>query len=693
MNVFWKTVQAARIITFTNPPVNALSVGQGLVAQLSTAVSDALADDDVEVIVLTGGERFCGGADIKDFDDAPERLDAVRELMNLIESAPKPIVAAIEGICLGGGLELALAAHYRVARREARFGFPEVGLGLLPGGGGTQRTPRLTGSVEALALMLGGNIIGAKQAADISLIDALTDDNAIDTVLSMIRAGHYNRPRPTGKMPAPSQLATQAAIETAQAGLNGRTTEAQARILDCVAACARLDLPAALAFEADQFAALMSSDTSRALRHGFFGRRIVPRIPGLENIAPQKIGTVTVIGGGLMGTGIATALLSSGLTVSIVEPEAARRAQAQTGIARVLARDRDKGRISAAQFESRLAALSVVESVVDARDADLFLEAVFEEISVKRVVFETLDRLARPDAILASNTSTLDLNLIAAFTKRPERVVGMHFFSPANVMRLLEIVRGAETSAETLASAMAFAKAIGKTGVVAGVCDGFIGNRIFEEYLRQAWFLLEEGALPQQIDRAIERFGMAMGPCRVMDLAGQDIGWNIRKRRAIEQPDRPYSRVPDLICELGRFGQKTGAGFYTYADGRTATSDPDVDRLIVAHSVAIGVNRRQISDTEIVERCILAMVNEGARILEDGIAYRPIDIDMVYLDGYGFPANLGGPMFYADLIGLSQVLATLAKYESGPQGWALQPAPLLKRLVAEGRTFEELNGQ
>ncbi|MGF3021866.1 3-hydroxyacyl-CoA dehydrogenase NAD-binding domain-containing protein [Methylobacterium aquaticum] len=692
MQILVETHGGARIIRFSNPPVNALSVEQGVVEGLRVAFLAAIADDAVEAILLTGGDRFCSGADIKDFDGAPERLDSIRCLFALTESSPKPIISAIQGLCLGGGLELALATHYRVAQRGSRIGFPEVGLGLLPGGGGTQRTPRLTGAAAALQLMLSGKVVLAESAAEMGLIDALCDGDPVEAAVAAIRSGTFPIARPTGAMPAVAQAEVDKAIALAKSAASGKFTLAQRSIMNCIDASARLDLASGLAFEADQFAQLMASDASRALRHGFFGRRTVARVPGLEGVQPQKIRRVTVIGGGLMGTGIASALLGSGLSVSIVEPVPARRAAAKETITRTFTRDHDKGRINDARLESQLAALSVVGSCAEAADADLFIEAVFEEIGVKKKVFEEIDRLARPGAILASNTSTLDLNVIAGFTSRPEEVVGMHFFSPANVMRLLEVVRGAKTSARTLASAMTFAKAIGKTGVVAGVCDGFIGNRIFEEYLRQAWFLLEEGALPQQLDGAIERFGMAMGPCRVMDLAGQDIGWNIRRRRAVDQPDRPYSLVPDLICELGRFGQKTGAGFYIYPDGRTPQNDPEVEQLIAKHSASIGLIRRTIGDEEIVERCILAMANEGAKILEEGIACRPVDIDMVYLDGYGFPGERGGPMFHADLTGLPQVLRTLKRYETGRHGWALAPSPLLMRLVAEGRNFEELNG-
>jgi len=393
-----------------------------------------------------------------------------------------------------------------------------------------------------------------------------------------------------------------------------------------------------------------------------------------------------------MGTGIALAVLKGGLEVRIVEPSEAARERARSAIPQAIRREVSKQRLSQAQADAQIAAFSCHGDVAAAASAQLFIEAVFEDMDVKRRVFEALDAAAAPGALLASNTSTLDLNAIAAVTRRPESVVGLHFFSPANVMRLLEVVRGARTSADTIESALAFAKAIGKTAVVAGVCDGFIGNRMFEEYLRQAYFLVEEGALPQQVDQVLERWGMAMGPFRTMDLAGQDIGWNIRTRRARTQPDRPYSQFLDRIYELGRLGQKTGAGVYLYPDGRTPQVDPRIDELARAESARVGVARRNIEDDEIITRCMGALINEGARILEEKIAYRPADIDVVYLNGYGFPAERGGPMHFADRWGLQQVLATLQKYAQGRHGWAFEPAPLLRDLVARGARFESLNG-
>ena len=425
------------------------------------------------------------------------------------------------------------------------------------------------------------------------------------------------------------------------------------------------------------------------------GEAVAAIIPGLPADLPRRrIAQVAVIGAGTMGAGITTALLNAGLPVTMIEqkPEALQRGTA--GIRRNQDSGVARGRITQEQADQRFALLRPSLELADIAGADLVIEAVFEDLGVKREVFARLDLLARPDAILASNTSTLDVNAIAAVMRDPSRVLGLHFFSPANIMRLLEIVRASATAPDVLASALDFAKDIGKVGVVAGVCDGFIGNRIFEEYLRQAYFLLDEGCVPRQIDDAMQTYGWAMGPLRVMDLAGGDIGWNIRKRRAIEQPDRPYSKIPDLICEMGRFGQKTSAGYYLYTpEARQGLRDPEIEAMIVAHSPGLGLRRREIAPAEIVERCHLAMVNEAAKLLEEGIAYRPIDIDVIYVNGYGFPAAKGGPMFQADRAGLPAILERLRHYRQGYQGWAFEPAKLLQDLVARGADFASLNGQ
>jgi len=672
---------AVALLRFSNPPVNTQSVhGVGVIAQ---AFAGCVADPRVKAIVISGGPKlFSAGANITEFDGDPTRIDANRAMIEAIERSDKPVVAAINGACLGGGLELALACHYRVASENARIGLTEVTLGVLPGGGGTQRLPRLVGAKAGLDLMLTGRILTGAQAGAAGVVDSVVTGNAEAAAIAL--AETIPAMRRTGEMQVPADLAEAVAAARPKA----RMLAAQ-RIVECVEAIG--DLKEGLDVEAQLFSELLGSAESRGLRHAFFGRRIAARVPGLADVAPKKICHVAVVGGGLMGTGIAIALLNSGLKVTLVEPRAEALDKALATIAGTIRRDADKGRIDAATAEARVAALVTSREIEAAADADLFIEAVFEDMAVKHEVFAAIERVAQPDAILASNTSTLDLDAIAAGTAAPERVVGLHFFSPANVMKLLEVVRGEKTSPETLATAMAFGKAIGKSAVAAGVCDGFIGNRMFEEYLRQAWFLLEEGALPVQLDGALKRWGMAMGPVAVMDLAGQDIGWSIRKRRAVEQPDRPYSRVPDLVCELGRFGQKTGAGFYRYPDGRTAEPDAEIDALILAESARIGLERRALSNEEIVERCIYALINEGAKILGEGIAYRPVDVDVVYLDGYGFPGERGGPMYLADRIGLPKLLERIEQFAAGRHGWAWEPAPLLVELARSGRDFASLN--
>lgn len=416
------------------------------------------------------------------------------------------------------------------------------------------------------------------------------------------------------------------------------------------------------------------------------------RLPGLDrDVHARSVQTVGVVGGGLMGTGITIALLSAGLSVTMVELRDEALAKAQATVRQTIERDVAKGRIDRETADARIAAFSPARSLDALAAVDLAVEAVFEDMAVKRKIFSALDAVTRLDTILASNTSTLDLDEIASCVRDPSRVVGLHFFSPANIMKLLEVVRGRQTAPDVLVTAMTLAKRIGKVGVVAGVCDGFIGNRIFEEYLRQVYFMLEEGALPQQIDAAMEKWGMAMGPCRTMDLVGQDIGWAIRKRRVIEQPDRPYSGVIDRICDLGRFGQKTSKGIYAYSDGRTATVDPEIDRLIIDYSAEIGLMRRSIDDDEIVMRCLLAMAHEGAQIVEEGVACRPVDVDVVLLNGYGFPRERGGPMFQADCIGLSSVAEKIASFASGRNGWAWKPASLIETLARRNRTFDDLN--
>ncbi|TGX49099.1 3-hydroxyacyl-CoA dehydrogenase [Sphingomonas gei] len=690
MPVSISRLHGAVVLRLSNGAVNALSIGNGFVAELRSAFEEAVSDPTSEAIIIAGeGRMFCGGADISDFDGDHAQFAQLRDTLLLIENSPKPVIIAIHGMALGGGLELALAGHVRVAQKGAKFALPEISLGLLPGAGGTQRLPRLIGARAALGMMLSGKPMSADEALALGLIDEVIEGDPIEAALSL--ATRTISARNTGALPVPEDLPDAVHMARAEPD-DGRRGGAVAAVIDCVAALPE-GLEAGLALEARVFEQLILSEASRGLRHAFFGERQVARIPGLpKDVSPRSIASVGIVGGGLMGTGIALALLNAGMTVTMVEarPEALEKAQAN--IRKTIQRDVDKRRIDTATADRRVAAFSQAPDIDALSDVDLVIEAVFEDMSAKKAVFSALDAVVRPDTILASNTSTLDLDEIASFVRDPSRVVGLHFFSPANVMRLLEVVRGEKTAPDVLATALSFSKAIGKIGVVSGVCDGFIGNRIFEEYLRQVYFLLEEGALPQQIDAALERWGMAMGPCRTMDLVGQDIGWAIRKRRTAQFPDQPYSGVIDRICEIGRFGQKTGAGFYLYRDGRTAEVDPAIDKLVVDYSAEIGLTRREIGDGEILSRCLLAMINEGARILGEGIAYRPVDIDVVYLHGYGFPRDRGGPMFQADIQSLPLVLDQVSAFGQARNGWAFTPAPLLETLAGERGSFEQLNG-
>ena len=689
MSVEMSHVGATMVLRLNNGPVNALSVGNRFVEEIGAALRLAANDPACRAIVLAGaGRLFCGGADISDFEGDPGRIGELREMIALVEASQKPVIMAIHGMALGGGLELAMAGHYRIAQAGTRLGLPEVTLGLLPGAGGTQRLPRLIGAGAALDMMLSGKPLMAQQALKLGLIDQLVDGDVVEAALETARVA-LPPMRRTSDLAIPIDAAK--AVETRRAKLRPGLNMAPGYILECVAGLSD-DLAAGLAREAALFSELVQSPASRGLRHAFFAERAVDRIPGLPlDTHPRVIRRVGVVGGGLMGTGITIALLNADLPVTMVELRPEALANAGMTIRKTMAREVEKGRIGADLADARTAAFTPASSLDALGDVDLVIEAVFEDMAVKQQIFTTLDAVTRPDAILASNTSTLNLDAIAALTSDPSRVVGLHFFSPANIMRLLEVVRGRETAPDVLGTAMALGKRMGKVSVVSGVCDGFIGNRMFEEYLRQVWLMLEEGALPQQIDAALESWGMAMGPCRAMDVVGQDIGWAIRKRRAVEQPERPYSGVIDRICDLGRFGQKTGKGIYAYPDGRTAEPDSDMIRLIEDYSVEIGLTRRAISDEEIIERCLLALINEGARIVGEGIAYRPVDVDMTYLHGYGFARERGGPMFQGDLIGLPALLDRLRSYAAGRNGWAWTPAPLIEQLATKGRRFEDLN--
>ena len=684
------------VITLDNPPVNGLGyeTRKGITEGLARAEDDA----QVKAIVITGaGKAFSGGADIREFGSPkatqePNLMSVIRTLDN----CTKPVVAAIHSVCMGGGLELALGCHYRVAAPGTQVALPEVKLGLVPGAGGTQRLPRVIGVENALNMIVSGEPVKSEVLAAIpgqKLFDKIVEGDLLAAAVAFAGEVAERRPLPRVRdLKAEHREADgyfQFARNTVKA--MARNFPAPAKCVDCVEASVKRRFDEGLAFEREQFISLMMTPESKALRHAFFAERAASKIPDVPEDTPtREIRKVAVIGAGTMGGGIAMNFLNAGIPVTILEM---KQEALDRGVAVMRSNYEGqvkKGKLTAEKLEQRMGLLETTLSYDDIRDADLVIEAVFEDIGVKEQVFKKLDEVMKPGAILASNTSTLDLNKIASFTKRPQDVIGMHFFSPANVMKLLEVVRGEKTGKDVLATVMKLAKVIKKTAVVSGVCDGFIGNRMIEQYSRQAGFLLEEGCTPEQVDRAIEKFGFAMGPFRMGDLAGNDIGWYIRKRRYVEKPDMRYSKTADILCEMGRYGQKTGAGWYDYKPGkRDAIPSPVVNEMIEKHRKELGITPRKISDEEIVGRLVYALVNEGAKILEEGIALRASDIDMVYLTGYGFPLFRGGPMCYADTVGLFNVVQDMRRFAHNPHAdpsfWT--PAPLLKRLADEGKTF------
>jgi 3-hydroxyacyl-CoA dehydrogenase len=693
MSADYQVIDDVAVITLNNPPVN----GLGLATRTAAVEGLRRAADDpaVKAIVITGaGKAFSGGADIREFN-SPKALTepTLHTLIRTVEESVKPTVAAIHTVCMGGGLELALGANYRVALPGAQIALPEVKLGLLPGAGGTQRLPRVLGLDTALNMIVTGTPVLSEKLAGTPLFDDLLPAGADLVAGAVAFARRVADARPLPKVrervvehpDAAGFLAAARARVKVEAG----PFPAPVECVETVAASVEKPFDEGLRFERERFIHLTRTTESKALRHAFFAERAASKVPDVPAGTPVRaIRSAAVVGAGTMGGGIAMNFANAGIPVTILET---KQDALDKGLATIRTNYENtvrKGKLAPETAEQRAGLVRGTLDYGDIAQADIVIEAVFEDMDVKETVFRKLDAVMKPGAILASNTSTLDLNRIAAFTARPQDVIGLHFFSPANVMKLLEIVRGAATGKDVLATALALSKTIRKTGVVSGVCDGFIGNRMVEQYIRQAGFLLDEGALPQQVDAAIEKFGFAMGPFRMGDLAGNDVGWYIRKRRAVESPDVQYSKTADLLCEQGRFGQKTGAGWYDYQAGdRTPRPSAWVDDMIVRHSRDLGIARRAIADEEIVERLVYALVNEGARILEEGIALRASDIDMVYLSGYGFPLFRGGPMFYADTVGLPRVLAAVEKYARGYHGEAWTPAPLLVRLAAEGKTF------
>ncbi|SFC61563.1 short chain enoyl-CoA hydratase /3-hydroxyacyl-CoA dehydrogenase [Polaromonas sp. OV174] len=698
MTTHYEVRGSVALITLSNPPVNGL--GHATRLSLTDNLQKANADAAVKSIVITGaGKAFSGGADIKEFG-TPKALSEpnLHSVIRVVENSSKPVVAAIHSVCMGGGLELALACHYRIAAPGCSVALPEVKLGLLPGAGGTQRLPRALGVEPALNMIVSGEPVKSELLAQIpgqKLFDKLAQspESLAEEALAFAQAIADARPLPLVRDLPCKHPNGDAYFQFSRNMVKGMSKNfpAPLKCVDAVEAATRKKFEDGLLFEREIFINLMWTPESRALRHVFMSERAASKIPDVPSDTPKRdIKSIAVIGAGTMGGGISMNFLNAGIPVKMLEMKQEALERGIATIRKNYEAQVKKGKLKLDKYEQRMSLLSTTLSYEDLKDADMVIEAVFEEMGVKEKVFKELDRVMKPGAILASNTSTLDLNQIANFTKRPQDVIGTHFFSPANIMKLLEVVRGEKTAKDVLATVMALGKKIKKTAVVSGVCDGFIGNRMIEQYGRQGGFLLDEGCTPEQVDKAIEKFGFAMGPFRMGDLAGNDIGWAIRKRRAIEQPGMKYSKTADLLCEKGRFGQKTGAGWYDYVAGkRDAIPNAEVVQMIEEHRKALGITPRKISDEEIVQRLVYSLVNEAAHILEEGIASKASDIDMVYIMGYGFPVYRGGPMLYADQVGLFNVLQSMKRFAQNPLDDAAfwKPAPLLAKLVAEGKTF------
>ena len=696
MSTSYNVTDGVAVITLENPPVNGL--GQSTRAGIVDGITKASADASVSAVVIIGaGKVFCGGADIKEFGSPKAGAEPnLHVVIETVENSTKPVVAAIHGVAMGGGLELALGCHYRVVVSGAQIALPEVNIGIVPGAGGTQRLPRVLGVEAALQMITTGASVPSEKLAKApgqKLFDQLVEGDLLSAAIAFAKGVAGVRPLPSVRDLSVAAPVDAEAFNKARADLakTRRHLDAPQRCVDCVEAATKLDLNAGIAFEREVFEKLVTSDQARALRHAFFGERAASKIPDVPADTPlRKIDKVAVIGAGTMGGGITMNFLNAGVPVTMLEMKQEALDRGVGTIRKNYEAQVAKGKLSQDKLDARMNLLSTTLSYDDIGQADMVIEAVFEDMGVKSQVFAKLDSVMKPGAILASNTSTLDVDKIAEVTQRPGDVIGLHFFSPANVMRLLEVVRSKHTSKDVLATVMAVAKKIKKVAVVSGVCDGFIGNRMIEQYSRQAGFLLDEGCTPQQVDKAVEKWGMAMGPFRMGDLAGNDIGWAIRKRRYQEKPNMRYSASADLLCELGRYGQKTSAGWYDYEAGkRDPIPSVVVEEMLVKHRAAKGITPRQISDEEIVGRLVLALVNEGAYILEEGIASKASDIDMVYLTGYGFPLFRGGPMLYADVLGLGQVVEQMAAFAKNPQDDASfwKPAPVLAKLAAEGKTF------
>ena len=682
------------VITINNPPVNAL--GPGVPEGISEAIDQLLRDDELKVAVLTGsGNTFIAGADIKELEkmaSGKARGAGLLPLLLKIEDCRKPVVAAIHGTALGGGMEVAMACHYRVALHSSKVGQPEVRLGIIPGAAGTQRLPRLAGVAKAVEMCAEGNPITAEEAYQLGIVSKLIDGDLLTGAIAFARE---NAGKPVLKTRERSnKLGTReqnapifaAARENVRKKQRGRIAPLAA--IDAVEAATKVPFEEGCQIEQKLFIECLPSPQAKALMHVFFGEREVAKIPDIPKATPIiPVKTAGVVGAGTMGGGISMVLANAGIPVLVNEADQAALDRGMGNIQKNYANSVKRGRFTQQLVDERLKRIQPTLSLEGFANVDLVIEAVFEGLALKKEVFAQLDKICKPGAILASNTSTLSIDEIASATHRPESVIGTHFFSPANVMRLLEIVRGKATSKEVIATCMEFSKKLGKVGVLVGNCRGFVGNRMFHPYVRESVFLLEEGATVQEVDSALYDFGMAMGPLAVGDLAGLDVGWRIRKEyRHLEKLGIRQPFAGDRLCEMGRLGQKTGAGWYKYDENRRAIPDPELTALVRKWAAEAGILQRRISREEIVDRCLYALVNEGARILEEGYALRAVDMDIIYINGYGFPAHRGGPMWYADTVGLKNVYnRVLAFHKQHGELW--EPAPLLKRLAEEGKTF------
>jgi 3-hydroxyacyl-CoA dehydrogenase len=687
------------IITINNPPVNALS--PGVPEGISAAIDEIDRDPGIKAAVLIGGGRtFVAGADIKEFGKITSgqatRGEGFKPLLLRVEDCRKPLVMAIHGTAFGGGLELAMAGHYRVSVPAAQVGQPEVKLGIIPGAAGTQRLPRLAGVAKAVEMCAGGGPISAAEALKFGIIDKLIDGDLLAGAVAFARevAGKpasKTRER-NGKLGNAEQDASTFASARETARKKQRNLIAPLAAIDAVEAATKLPFLEGCQKEQELFTKCLFSDQSKALIHVFFGEREAAKIPDIPKETPIiPVNSVAVVGAGTMGSGIAMVFANAGIPVLLKETDQAALDRGVSNIQKNYSNSVKRGRFTQQFVDERLKLIQPALSYDGFANADLVVEAVFEGMTLKKEVFGQLDRVCKPGAILASNTSTLSIDEIASATSRPQSVIGTHFFSPANVMRLLEIVRGKVTSKEVIATCMQLSKKLGKVGVLVGNCMGFVGNRMFGPYRREAQFLIEEGASIEAVDNALYEYGMAMGPLATGDLAGLDVGWRIRKEyRHLQKPRVRQPIAEDRLCELGRYGQKTGAGWYKYEENRQVISDPEVAELVREWASEAGIAQRQISAEEIVDRCLYALVNEGARILEEGYALRAVDIDIIYLNGYGFPAYRGGPMWYADTIGLKKVYDRVCEFrQQHGELWA--PAPLLKQLADQGSTFAEFN--